>query len=141
MSKWSTRLLKSKAFTRYLLLTNVVSGVMVDASGDYIVQKAIERSSPYDYPRTGRMAAVGVYLTVPDHYWYKLLDRRFPGRTPKTVTLKVLLDCAIMGPVNIVLFYLGERDVDTAAHHEEHMHTHTHTHTHIHMHAHTHTHD
>ena len=110
MSQWSTRLLRSKAFTRYLLLTNVVSGIIVDASGDYIVQRVIEQSSSYDLPRTGRMAAVGVSLTVPDHYWYKFLDRRFPSRTPKNVTWKVFLDCSVMGPVNIVLFYLGERE-------------------------------
>lgn len=95
--------------TRYLLLTNVVSGVAVDVSGDFIVQKMIERTSAYDYPRTSRMAIVGVSLTVPDHYWYKLLDKRCPSRTPKAVTLKVVLDCFIMGPVNIALFYLGER--------------------------------
>lgn len=94
--------------TRYLLLTNVVSGVVVDASGDFIVQKMIERTSTYDYPRTGRMAVVGVSLTVPDHYWYKLLDKRFPSRSAKAITLKVALDCLIMGPVNIALFYLGE---------------------------------
>ena len=94
--------------TRYLLLTNVVSGVVVDASGDFIVQKMIERTSAYDYPRTSRMAIVGMSLTIPDHYWYKLLDKRFPGRCAKTITLKVILDCVIMGPVNIALFYLGE---------------------------------
>lgn len=94
--------------TRYLLLTNVVSGVVVDASGDFIVQRMIERSAnPYDYPRTARMATVGVSLTVPDHYWYKYLDKRFPSRSARTITVKVVLDCAIMGPVNIVLFYLG----------------------------------
>lgn len=116
MWRWTSRiwrrLLESKAMTRYLLLTNVVSGVVVDASGDFIVQRMIERSAnPYDYPRTARMATVGVSLTVPDHYWYKYLDKRFPSRSARTITVKVVLDCAIMGPVNIVLFYLGEGDM------------------------------
>ena len=71
------------------------------------MQRVIEGSSPYDCPRTGRMALVGVSLTVPDHYWYKYLDRRFPSRNPKIISLKVALDCVIMGPVNIALFYLG----------------------------------
>ena len=113
MTKWVSaiwkRLLKSKALTRYLIITNVVSGAVADASGDWVVQRVIERSSTtYDYARTCRMAAVGVSLTVPDHYWYVLLDRKLPRRTAKTISLKVLLDCSIMGPVNIVLFYLGE---------------------------------
>lgn len=115
MSRWMSgiwrRLLKSKALTRYLLLTNVLSGVAVDASGDYIVQKIIEKSSTYDLPRTGRMAVVGVSLTVPDHFWYQLLDKRFPGRKGGTITKKVVLDCTIMGPVNIILFYLGEEEL------------------------------
>ena len=118
MTKWAStiwrKLLKSKALTRYLILTNVVSGAVVDASGDWIVQRVIEKNSTYDYARTCRMAVVGVSLTVPDHYWYVLLDSKLPRRTAKTISLKVLLDCAIMGPVNIVLFYLGEekRGVD-----------------------------
>ena len=102
------RVLESSAMTRYLLLTNVVTGVVVDASGDFIVQKMIERKSAYDYPRTSRMAIVGVSLTVPDHYWYKVLDKKLPGRGTKTITLKVVLDCIVMGPINIALFYLGE---------------------------------
>ena len=100
--------LKSKPLTRYLLLTNVVSGIVIDASGDFIVQRAIEGTSPHDCTRTGRMALVGVSLTVPDHYWYKYLDRRLPSRNAKVISLKVMLDCVIMGPVNIILFYLGE---------------------------------
>ena len=103
--------LKSKALTRYLLLTNVVSGVVVDASGDFIVQRGIEGASSYDYSRTSRMALVGVSLTVPDHYWYKYLDRRLPSRNARVILLKVVLDCVIMGPVNIVLFYLGEATI------------------------------
>ena len=103
--------LKSKALTRYLLLTNVISGVVVDASGDFIVQRGIEGASSYDYSRTSRMALVGVSLTVPDHYWYKYLDRRLPSRNARVILLKVVLDCVIMGPVNIVLFYLGEATI------------------------------
>ena len=108
--------LKSKALTRYLLLTNVVSGVVVDVSGDCIVQRGIEGASPYDYPRTGRMALVGVSLTVPDHYWYKYLDKRLPSRNPRVILLKVVLDCVIMGPVNIALFYLGEENHINGSH-------------------------
>ena len=112
MWRWAAHIwrnmLKSKALTRYLLITNVVSGALADASGDFIVQRAIEGRSPYDFSRTGRMALVGVSLTVPDHYWYKYLDRRLPSRKAKVISLKVALDFVIMGPVNIALFYLGE---------------------------------
>lgn len=118
MSTWLPfwrEILKSKAFTRYLLLTNVVSGAVIDASGDFLEQRVIERTSPHEWPRTARMATVGVILTVPNHYWYRFLDKRLPSRSPKIIALKVAVDCIIMGPVNIALFYLGEQIVNSIA--------------------------
>ena len=105
MAAWR-RLLSSRAFTRYLLLTNVCISGVTDFVGDLLEQR-IEGTWPNDWRRTCRMTLVGLAFGAPNHYWYKLLDWRLPGRTGLVVAVKVLLDICVMGPLSIAGFYFG----------------------------------
>ena len=104
----SWRRLVRAAFSRYLLLTNIALSGATDGAGDILEQRTVERSRAHDWPRTARMAIIGLAFGPLDHYWYRLLDRYLPGRTPRLVVAKVMADMVLMGPVSIVLFYLGE---------------------------------
>lgn len=48
----------------------------------------------------------GSVFGVAAHYWYRFLDRRFPGKTWKPVGKKLLLEMAI-GPPIICGFFLA----------------------------------
>ena len=102
------KLLSSKTFTKYLLFTNIAISGTVDFVGDFTEQRVVEVVQPHDWGRTGRMGLIGLLFGAPDHYWYKYLDTRYPGRDRLSVSRKVLLDLLIMGTLGTVAFYVGE---------------------------------
>ena len=104
MYKW--RMVYETLFTRYLLATNTVISCGLMSLADYCVQK-LERAQHNDWSRTGRMGIIGFIFGPPEHYWYKYLDRRFPGTKAITVSKKVIMDEAINGPFSIVVFFVG----------------------------------
>ncbi|GLV44777.1 uncharacterized protein CBL_14652 [Carabus blaptoides fortunei] len=52
------------------------------------------------------MAISGCTVGVLCHYWYHALDRKFPGRSLKTVAKKVMLDQFLCSPITISVFFL-----------------------------------
>jgi protein Mpv17 len=68
-----------------------------------IYRKELEK---LDGLRTRNMAASGLVVGAFCHYWYKVLDKRVPGRSFKIVTKKVLIDQLIASPIVISLFFV-----------------------------------
>jgi hypothetical protein len=101
------RILSSTPFTKYLFVTNVVVGGAIDFCGDLLAQRVVERSDSTNWKRTCRMAAMGMVLTMPCHFWYLYLDKWFPLRTRAHVIRKVLLDGFVAGPPLLSAFFLG----------------------------------
>lgn len=101
------RIFHGRAFSEYLLVTNIIASGVIDGIGDFLEQK-VERVRPHDWARTGRMCCIGFVLAPADHYWYKILDRYLPGRNATIIGKKVILDMVIYGPFCISAFYLGE---------------------------------
>ena len=58
--------------------------------------------------KTRRMAIVGSYIGVMDHFWYTALDSLLPSRAFTTVFRKMILDQIIMAPACTSFFFLGE---------------------------------
>lgn len=107
IARHGQRILSSSPFTKYLLVTNVVVGGVIDLCGDVIAQRVVEKSECTNWKRTARMVTVSIVLCVPGHYWYVYLDRWFPLRTSLHVVKKVLLDVFAAGPFFLSAFYLG----------------------------------
>lgn len=60
----------------------------------------------YDTDALKRYAVIG-FGVFPHifHLWYTWLDKRYPGRSVRTIATKLFLDQAVLGPVDIGLFY------------------------------------
>ena len=101
------RILDSPAFTKYLLVTNVVSGGTIDLVGDVITQKKLEGAETINWRRSGRMMAVAIMLSAPAHFWYLYLERVFPLKTAAHMAKKLTADTVVAGPFLISGFYLG----------------------------------
>ncbi|XP_019859767.1 PREDICTED: mpv17-like protein 2 isoform X2 [Amphimedon queenslandica] len=102
------RLVYDTLFSRYLLFTNTVVSCGLEALGDLLVQKYEKNSEQeIDWARTKRMAVIGFILGPPEHYWFKFLDKRYPGRGVVSVFKKVTLDEVINGPACVIVFFLG----------------------------------
>ena len=93
----------------YLLYTSTGVSAVIELIGDYLEQK-VERVSPYDTGRGIRMTTTAVVAGPPYYFWYRMLDKRLPGRTSKIIFKKVLLDQTILSPIMIVAFYVGKED-------------------------------
>ena len=94
-------------FGRYLVVTNTATSVGLFAAGDLLQQKLIEKRETVDWPRTGRMTAMGILIGPLNHYWYRFLDARWPGKMHRIVITKVLVDELVYAPVGTTIFYLG----------------------------------
>ena len=93
-------------FSRYLLLTNTVVSGVLEGLGDFLQQK-LEGKQNNDWQRTKRMTIMGLILGPPEHYWFRLLDKRFPGRSPTIVAKKVFLDETVNGVFFLAVFFIG----------------------------------
>lgn len=99
----SGRKIVSKLFGRYLLPTNIVSGIGLAALGDYAKQKIViyqSSSGAVDQSQSLKMGIASIPLSCAMHFWYKMLDNRFPGKLKTTIAKKVCLDLCVMGPTN-----------------------------------------
>ena len=53
----------------------------------------------YDLARTARMTSFGLLLYGPaQHYWYRLLDRRFAAKSVSSFCCKVISESQNLGP-------------------------------------------
>jgi hypothetical protein len=50
------------------------------------------------------MAKTGVLLGIVGHYWYKVLDHKFPGTSGRTLTKKLLLEMVAGPPFALLTF-------------------------------------
>lgn len=111
----SQRLIKKSFSEKYLLLTNCAISISLSSVGDCIEQQYEiykKEQDQFDKRRNFNMATSGMVNTliynfynvklksfsvlqvvgVFCHHWYKILDRRMPGRTFQNVIKKVLID-------------------------------------------------
>ncbi|XP_017146275.1 mpv17-like protein 2 [Drosophila miranda] len=100
----------ARAFSnRFLLFTNVGISLTLSCLGDVMEQHLeiysgeIER---FDSLRTSHMATSGVTVGIICHFWYKMLDKRIPGRSMRVVAKKIVLDQLICSPVYISVFFV-----------------------------------
>jgi len=83
-------------------LTSLGTGMIVMGTGDALVQVA--GSGSVDM---GRSAVSSVYsgMTSPGIYhWWRALDATWPGSALRSVCRKVLVNQAVLGPLNCALF-------------------------------------
>lgn len=92
------------------LLMNIATFVGLLTAADCTCQVIQHKSLTfkYDFPRTARMATMGVIYYGPVFfYYYRFLDRRFPGTNPRTVLIKMAIDQFIFTVPSVACFYIG----------------------------------
>ena len=104
MRRFTTLAEKFKAcYTgRYALVTNTVTagamGCAADAVAQFAEKKAAasnEKTQEWEWLRTRDMTIVSTVFGPFVYYWYRFLDNKYPGKTPKVLFRKVSLDLLI----------------------------------------------
>lgn len=82
-------------------------GKAVAAEEEAAAAVELEEAWRFDPARAFRMMAFGVCVLGPlGHYWYRYLDRVFPGTSVREVVKKVFLDEFCMNPPYLLSFFL-----------------------------------
>lgn len=94
------RTLQSAYTGKYAIVSNTVTAGTLGIIGDVLAQKSEAHfaSKEWDMKRTRNMAIVCSCAGPFMHFWYKVLDRRFPGKSTRAVATKVLIDL-LTGPL------------------------------------------
>lgn len=94
---------------KYLLYTNVGISISLSGVGDFIEQQYEifkKEMNKWDRKRTSQMSISGMTVGVFCHHWYKVLDKKLPGRTINVVLKKVFIDQTVASPIVIFIFFL-----------------------------------
>jgi len=64
------------------------------------------QAEDFDWPAIGRYVVLGLACLAPMYfYWYRWLDKTFPGTLRKTILIKVLLDMSVFAVPVYTIFY------------------------------------
>ncbi|KAH8242240.1 mpv17-like protein [Drosophila bipectinata] len=103
------------AFRRYPFVTNSAIYGSLYVGAEYSQQYLSKRWLPpaaekedIDYATIGRYAVMGTAAYAPSlYFWYKWLDRVFPGTTKTIILKKLVLDQFVLTPYLLTVFYAG----------------------------------
>jgi hypothetical protein len=94
-------------FRTYPLVSNMLITGSLYSAGD-VNQQTLMRAEKYNWPGTGRIMTVAFCGFGPFYYyWYKMLDKYFPGKAVRTVIPKLLVDQFGGSPPCLVMFFVG----------------------------------
>mmetsp|Transcript_5644 Transcript_5644/g.12371 ORF Transcript_5644/g.12371 Transcript_5644/m.12371 type:complete len:192 (+) Transcript_5644:63-638(+) len=72
--------------------TNLITGALVMAVGDCVVQLTVEKASAVEPRRTAVCSSFNALISVPLGMWYGMLERRWPGVAALNLTRKVIVN-------------------------------------------------
>ncbi|XP_037719653.1 mpv17-like protein isoform X1 [Drosophila subpulchrella] len=102
-------------FRRYPIVTNSAIYGSLYVGAEYSQQFVSKRwlapadeRGDIDYATIGRYAVMGTAVYAPTlFFWYKWLDRVFPGTTKIIIVKKLVLDQFVLTPYLLSVFYAG----------------------------------
>lgn len=87
-----------KALSKRPLLTKCSASALAFLLGDILAQRFVGQA--FSMVRAIRMALFGLAVFAPlSHTFYRQLERKFPGRDAKSVTVKIILDQTLLAPL------------------------------------------
>ena len=95
-------------FNRSPLLVNTLTITSLIASADVCCQIYERRTTRnFDWTRLKNMATMGlIYYGPVMFYYYRLLDKKFPGRSPRIIAVKMFVDQFVYTVPSVAIFYV-----------------------------------
>ena len=89
------------------ILTKTFSSFIAFLVGDYLSQMFQNTREVFNFVRFIRMGVFGALIHAPfGHYFYRNLEKRFPGSGGMTVVKKVLIDQLVYTPLFATVFFM-----------------------------------
>jgi len=91
---------------RPLLIQCMTAGTL-SALGDIVAQQVFEKPEMHDFGRTLKMTCFGFFYYAPlISKWMVLAEKLFPGRSPASLTRKIIIDQTIISSGLTICFLL-----------------------------------
>lgn len=93
--------------SRRPLLKSIVTVTSLIGAADITCQLIEHKGEHFNLLRLRNMALVGMCYYGPFYYYYYgMLDRKFPGKNPRTVLIKLVIDQIAVTIPSLVIFYV-----------------------------------
>jgi len=94
------------ALAKRPLLKSIVTVTSLIGGADIACQLIEHKGEYFNWVRFRNMATIGIIYYGPMYYYYYgLLDRKLPGKNPRTVLLKLFIDQILYTVPSLLLFY------------------------------------
>merc|ERR1719401_2037957 len=103
----------------YPSLTSLSTGMLVMGAGDAAVQLAT--GGTLDLRRTAVSSSYSGVSSPGIYHWWRALDATWPGAALRSVCNKVLVNQAVLGPLNCALFLTWSHCLNGVAHQRKEM--------------------
>ena len=88
-------------------MKSIVTVTSLISGADFCCQLIEHRGEQFNWTRLRNMATVGACYYGPlYYYYYGILDRRLPGKNPRTILLKLFIDQVVVTIPSLVIFYV-----------------------------------
>ena len=104
-SEYSSGWRYTRALHTSPLLTKAVSSGLVFGASDWCAQGLEAPGGASDWQRLLTCALVGALFGPAAHFWYRLMQRRFPRQRARDTLCKTVLGQTVFGPCFTVLFF------------------------------------
>jgi len=89
------------------LLKSVVTVTSLITAADISCQLIENKGETFNWIRLRNMMSIGVCYYGPlYYYYYGMLDRKLPGKNPRTIALKLLIDQVVVTIPSLAIFYV-----------------------------------
>ena len=98
-----------RVFHTYPLLSNVATTTTLFTAADALCQILEHKGfDNFNLQRLFNMTTMSAAYYGPVYfYYYRLLDRKFPGRNPRTIIVKMAIDQILFTIPSLALFFIG----------------------------------
>ena len=94
------------ALNKRPLLKSVVTVTSLITAADVSCQVIESKGEQFNWTRLRNMMSIGVCYYGPFYYYYYgMLDRKLPGKNPRTIALKLLIDQVAVTIPSLAIFY------------------------------------
>ena len=84
-----------------------ITYILADINEQVLIKRRTKEN--YKYDKTARLTIVGTFVIAPISFtWINIAEKMLPGRNPRTVIKKILINQSCVAPFVITMWYISK---------------------------------